>query len=91
MLSRSRKISSKRIRYISVMKTHHIRSMVKVAITFKEKDKERMVNPRTTGLSHKQRRVKRSQRRTLENGVSSTKFLGTTLMNVTPKNHCWLR
>jgi hypothetical protein len=32
-----------------------------------------------------------SQRRTLESDASSTQSLGTILMNVTPKNNCWLR
>jgi hypothetical protein len=67
------------------------KSMVKVALTPKEKDRARMASPRTTSPSHKKRRVMGSRRRTLESGVSSTKSLGTTLMNVTPNNHCWLR
>jgi hypothetical protein len=66
-------------------------SMVRVALTPREKDRERMASPRTTSPSHQQRRVMGSQRRTLESGVSSTKSLGTILMNVTPNNHCWLR
>jgi hypothetical protein len=41
--------------------------------------------------NHQQRRVMESQRRTLEYGASSTKSLGTILMNVSLNNHCWLR
>jgi hypothetical protein len=61
MLSRSRKSSRKRISGISVLQTHHNRSMVKVALTPREKDRERMANPRTTSPSHKQRRVMGSE------------------------------
>jgi hypothetical protein len=65
--------------------------MVRVALTPKLKDRERMENHRITNPNHQQIRVMGSQRRTLENGASSTKSLGTILMNVTPNNHCWLR
>jgi hypothetical protein len=65
--------------------------MVRVALTPRPKDRERMANPKITSPIHQQIRVMGSQRRTLENGVSSTKSLGKILMNVTPNNHCWLR
>jgi hypothetical protein len=41
--------------------------------------------------SHKKRRVTGRQRRTPKNGVSSTKSLGTTPMNVTQNSHWWPR
>jgi septin family protein len=44
-----------------------------------------------TSLSHRKRRVTGRQRRTLENGVISTKSLGTTPMNVAQNSHWWLR
>jgi len=47
-------------------------------------------HPRITSPSHKQIRVM-GNRRTLESGAISTKFIGTTLMKVTPNDHCWLR
>jgi hypothetical protein len=39
--------------------------------------------------SHRKRRVMGRQRRTLENGVISTKALGTTPMNVSQNSHWW--
>jgi hypothetical protein len=91
MLSRSSKSSTKRIRRISVMQTHRRRSTIKVALIPREKDRVRMASPRKTSRRHKKRRVVGSRRRTLESGVSSTKSLGTSLINVAPNNHCWLR
>jgi hypothetical protein len=44
-----------------------------------------------TSPSHRKRRVTERRRRTLENGVISTKSPGTTPMNVTQNNHWWLR
>jgi hypothetical protein len=44
-----------------------------------------------TSPRHRKRRVTRSQRRTTENGVISTKSLGTTPMNVTQNSHWWPR
>jgi hypothetical protein len=62
---------------------HHNKSMVKVAPTYKTKDRAMISNFKKTKLRHMQRRAMRSRRRTLESGVSSTKSPGTTLMNVT--------
>jgi hypothetical protein len=45
----------------------------------------------TTSPSHMKRRVMERQRRTLESGVISTKFPGTTPMNVAKKFHWWPR
>jgi hypothetical protein len=44
-----------------------------------------------TSPRHRKRRVTGRQRRTPENGVISTKSLGTTSMNVTQNSHWWLR
>jgi hypothetical protein len=44
-----------------------------------------------TSPSHRKRRVTKRQRRTLENGVISTKSPGTTPMNVAQNSHCWPR
>jgi hypothetical protein len=44
-----------------------------------------------TSPSHRKRRVTGRQRRTPENGVISTKSLGTTPMNVSQNSHWWLR
>jgi hypothetical protein len=90
MLSRSSKSSSKKISRILALQTHLSKSTIEVALTPKGKDKARMDSPRTTSPNHQQRRVTGSQR-TPESGVSSTKSLGTTLMNVVPNSHCWLR
>jgi hypothetical protein len=65
--------------------------MVKVSLNPRTKEIARMTIPRTTSSSHKQRRVTGSQRRTLKSGASSTKSVGTTLMNITPNIHWWLR
>jgi hypothetical protein len=65
--------------------------MVRVALTPKPKDRERMENSRITSPSHQKTRVMGSQRKTPENGASSTKSLGTILMNVAPNNIFWLR
>jgi hypothetical protein len=48
------------------MQTHRRRSPVRVALTSKEKDIERIVSTRKTNPIHEQRRVMGSQRRTLE-------------------------
>jgi hypothetical protein len=44
-----------------------------------------------TNSRHKKRRVTGRQRRTLENGVISTKSHGTTPMNVAQNSHWWSR
>jgi hypothetical protein len=44
-----------------------------------------------TSPRHRKRRVTGRQRRTPENGASSTKYLGTTPMNVAQNNHWWPR
>jgi hypothetical protein len=44
-----------------------------------------------TSPRHRKRRVTGRQRRTLENGVISTKAPGTTPMNVAQNSHWWLR
>jgi hypothetical protein len=44
-----------------------------------------------TSPRHKKRRVTGRQRRTPENGVISTKSLGTTPMNVAQNSHWWPR
>jgi hypothetical protein len=44
-----------------------------------------------TSPSHMKRRVMGRKRRTLENGVISTKSPGTTLMNVSQNSHWWPR
>jgi hypothetical protein len=44
-----------------------------------------------TSLRHRKRGVMGRKRRTLENGVISTKFPGTTPMNVTQNSHWWPR
>jgi hypothetical protein len=49
----------------------------------------RKANLKRVSPRHMQRRVTRSLRKTLESGVSSTKSLGTTLMNVARNNHWW--
>jgi hypothetical protein len=67
------------------------RSMVRVDLNSREKDRERMENPKTTSPSHQKRRVMESRRRKLESGVSSTKSLDTILINITPNSHYWLR
>jgi hypothetical protein len=51
----------------------------------------RKTNLKTTNPSHKKRRVMGRRRRTLESGATSTKSLGTTLMNVTQNSHWWPR
>jgi hypothetical protein len=73
------------------MQIRNNQSMERVALTPKPKDRSRMSNPRITNPSHQQRRVMGSQRRILENGVSSTKSLVTTLMNVAPNSRCWMK
>jgi hypothetical protein len=88
MQTRLRKSSNKRISGILALQTHHNKRTVKVALTPKEKDRARMVSPRKTSPRHQKRRVMGSRRRTLESGVSSTKTLDTTLMNVAPNIHC---
>jgi hypothetical protein len=45
------------------------------------------INLKTTSPSHKKRRVMGRRRRTLGSGVTSTKSLGTTPMNVAQNNH----
>jgi hypothetical protein len=91
MLSKSSRNLSSRTSGSSGLQIHNNQSMVRVALTPRPKDRARMASPRITIPSHQQRRVMGSRRRTLESGVSSTKSLGTILMNVTPNSHCWLR
>jgi hypothetical protein len=88
MLSKSRKNLSSRKSGSSGLQINNNQSMVRVALTPKPKERERMASPRITIPSHQQIRVMGSQRRTLESGVSYTKSLGTILMNVTPKSNC---
>jgi hypothetical protein len=57
--------------------------MVKEALT------HRAVNLKKTSPSHRKRRVTGRRRRTLGSGVTSTKSLGTTPMNVARNNHWW--
>jgi hypothetical protein len=90
VLSKLSRNSSKKTSGSSGLQIDNNQSMVRVALTPSPKDRERMANPRITKLNHQQRRVMRS-RRTLENSASSTKSLGTILMNVVPNSCCWLR
>jgi hypothetical protein len=55
----------------------------KGGLTHRTRDKVGRSNHKTTIPSHRKRRVMISRRRTLENGVSSTRAPGTTLLNVT--------
>jgi hypothetical protein len=73
------------------LQIHNKKSMEKVALTHRTRDKARKANHKTISPSHRKIRVMGRQRRTLENGVSSKKYLGTTLMNVSQNSHCWLR
>jgi hypothetical protein len=57
------------------------KSMVKATLT------HRKVNLKTTIPSHRKRREMGRQRRTMGSGITSTKSLGTTPMNVTQNSH----
>jgi hypothetical protein len=64
------------------MQIHNNESMTKTAQT----NSLLKTSPR-----HRKRRVTGRQRRTPENGASSTKSLGTTPMNVAQNSHWWPR
>jgi hypothetical protein len=66
--------------YLS-LKNHNNQSMVKETII------HRISNLKTTSPSYRKRRATGRRRRTLGSGVTSTKYLGTTPMNVTRNNH----
>jgi hypothetical protein len=89
MLSKSNRNLRNRVRGSLSLQIWHNRRMVNVALTHITKDKVGRANLKKTNPSRNKRRVMRSQRRTLESGVSSTKFSGTTLMNVAQNSHCW--
>jgi hypothetical protein len=72
------------------MQTPHRRIREKASLTH-TRDQFDMVALRTTSLSHNKRREIRRRRRRWENGVSTIKFLGTTLKNVTPSTPSWPR
>jgi hypothetical protein len=55
-----------------------------------DKDNPNKQSPETSP-SHRKRRVMGRQRKTPENGASSTKALGTTPMNVAQNSHWWPR
>jgi hypothetical protein len=83
-------INSRRgISGISGLPNHHNRSMVKASLTHITRDRAMRDSPEETKPICRQRRVMGSQR-TLEIGVSSIKYTGTTMMNVARNSHCWL-
>ena len=82
MLSKSRRNLGTRTNGSSSLHIHNNQSMVKMALTNRLQK---------TSPSHRKRRVRGRQRRTPENGTISTKSHSTTPMNVTQKNHWWLR
>jgi hypothetical protein len=82
MLLKSSRNLSTRTSGSSGLQIHNNQSMVKTALT---------TSLQKTSPSHRKRRVTERRRRTLENGVISTKSPGTTPMNVTQNNHWWPR
>jgi hypothetical protein len=82
MLLKSSRNLSTRTKRGSILQIHNNQSMTKTSLTN---------SLLKTSPSHKKRRVIGRQRRTPENGVISTKSLGTTLMNVTQNSHWWSR
>jgi hypothetical protein len=91
MLSKSSKNLSSRKSESLGIQISKSQSMVRVALTLRPKDKERMARPRITNPSHQQIRLMGSQISTLKSGASFTKFLGTILMNVASNDHFLLR
>jgi hypothetical protein len=82
MLSKlSRNLSNKTSGNLG-LKIHNNQSMVKVSLTHREIDLKK------TSPSHMKRRVI-GIRMTLGSGGTSTKSLGTTLMNVAQNSHWW--
>jgi hypothetical protein len=81
LLKLSRNLSTRTNR-ILVLEIRNNQSMTKTALTNSL--------PKTSP-SHRKRRVMGRQRRTRENGVISTKSLGTTPMNVTQNSDWWPR
>jgi hypothetical protein len=65
------------------------RSMAKATLTHIMKDRESKANLKRARPICRKRRVARSIIKTSESGVSSTKTLGTTLMNVAQYSHWW--
>jgi hypothetical protein len=90
MLSKSNKNLRRRISESLDLQIHHNKSMEKVTLTCREKERERITNLNKTSPSLKKRREIGRQRRTLESGVTSTKFPSKTLMNVAQIGHWWL-
>jgi hypothetical protein len=81
MLKSSRNLST-RTNGSSGLQIRNNQSMIKTTLTN---------NFLKTSLSHRKRRVTGRRRRTLENGVISTKSPSTTPMNVAQNSHWWLR
>jgi hypothetical protein len=81
LLKSSRNLSTK-TNGSSSLQIYNNQSMTKMTLTN---------NLLITNASHRKRRVMGRQRRTLENGVISTKSLGTTPMNVAQNIHWWPR
>jgi hypothetical protein len=82
MLLKLRKNLSTRTNGNSGLQIRNNQSMTKTALT----NSLLKTSPR-----QRKRRVTGRQRRTLKNGVISTKSLGTTPMNVAQNSHWWLR
>jgi hypothetical protein len=82
MLLKSSRNLSTRTNGSSGLQIHNNQSMIKTTLTNSL--------PKTSP-SHRKRRVTERQRRTLENGVISTKSPGTTPMNVAQNSHWWPR
>jgi hypothetical protein len=72
---------------ILVLKIHHSRRMLNVALTHRKKDISRRFNLKKTIPSYRKKRVMGSQIMTLKFGVSSTKSPSITLINITQKSH----
>jgi hypothetical protein len=82
MLLKSSRNLSTRTNGSSGLQIRNNQSMIKMTLTNSL--------PKTSP-SHRKRRVTERRRRTLENGVISTKSPGTTPMNVTQNSHWWSR
>jgi hypothetical protein len=82
MLLKSSRNLSTRTNGSSGLQIYNNQSMKKTSLT--------NILPKTSPR-HRKRRVTGRQRRTLENGVSSTKAPGTTPMNVAQNSHWWSR
>jgi hypothetical protein len=90
MQSKFNKNSSNRVSKSSSLKICQNRSMEKETLNHTRKD----ISTRNFILNiasprHRKRRVMRSLRKTPKSGVSSTKSLGTKIMNVAQKTHWW--